>query len=259
MKVDGSVALVTGANRGLGAAIVDALLATGARRVYAGVRRPLDYTSVSSRVVPIELDVSNATQVQSAAEQCRDVQILINNAGIATAQPLVNATDPGAAELEMRVNYFGTLAMCRAFAPVLATHEGGAIVNILSILSHVNLPRVGSYSASKAATFSLTQALRAELPDTLVIGILPAFVDTDMAKRVSLPKLAPGVVASRIIEALENEIEDVYPGEASTIVERLRAEPKAVERQFARMFPVSATSRGGPSPDEEREPNQHAE
>ena len=236
MKVSGSTVLVTGANRGLGAAIVDALVAAGTRRVYAGVRRPEAFTPSSSQVVPIALDITNTDQVHAAAARCRDVQILINNAGVATGQPLLNASDPNAAEREMRVNYFGTLEMCRAFSPVLAAHGGGAIVNLLSILSQVSLPPVGSYSASKAASYSLTQALRAELPDTLVIGVLPAFVDTDMAKRVPLPKLPPSAVAAQIIEALELEIEDLYPGEAADIVERLRAEPKVVERQFARML-----------------------
>lgn len=236
MKVTGSVVLVTGANRGLGAAIVESLIAAGARRVYAGARQPETMAPVSSRVVPMQLDVTDAVQVEDAAARCRDVQILINNAGIATGQPLVRASDPDAAEREMRVNYFGTLAMCRAFAPVLEAQGGGAIVNVLSILSHVNLPPVGSYSASKAASFSLTQALRAELSNTLVLAVLPAFVDTDMARRVSLPKLPPSAVAAQIIEALESELEDIYPGEAGHIVERLRAEPKVVERQFAGML-----------------------
>lgn len=236
MKVTGSVALVTGANRGLGAAIVDALVGAGVRRVYAGVRRSHVVTSPSRGVVPILLDVTDAAQVEAAAERCPDVQILINNAGIAMAQPLLRATDRGAAEREMRVNYFGTLDMCRAFAPVLSAHGGGAIVNVLSILSHVNLPPVGSYSASKAASFSLTQALRAELPHTLVIAVLPAFLDTDMARRVPLPKLPPATVARQIVEALDCNIEDVYPGEAADIVERLRSEPKVVERHFARIL-----------------------
>ena len=236
MKISGSTVLVTGANRGLGAAIVDALLAAGAHRVYAGVRRPEALSDSSNRVVPIQLDITDPAQVHAAAAQCRDVQVLINNAGVTTGQPLVNARDPNAAEREMRVNFFGTLEMCRAFSPVLAAQGGGAIVNVLSILSHVNLPPVGSYSASKAASYSLTQALRGELPNTLVIGVLPAFLDTDMAKRVPLPKLAPSAVAAQIVEALESEIEDVYPGEARDIVERLRIEPKAVERQFARML-----------------------
>ncbi len=236
MNINGSVALVTGANRGIGAAIVEALIAAGAQRVYAGARNPDAIARSSTRIVPVALDVTNSAHIQAAASRCGDVDILVNKAGITAGQPLLNAADPEAAEREMRVNFFGTLNMCRAFAPVLARNGGGAIVNLLSILGQVNLPRVGSYSATKAAAYSLTQALRAELPQTLVIGVMPAFVDTDMAKRVSLPKLAPAEVATQIVAALESGIEDVYPGQAAEIAENLRRDPKVVERQFARMF-----------------------
>ena len=234
MNIDGSVALVTGANRGIGAATVAALVKAGARKVYAGTRNP-DAMIESSTVVPVALDVTNAEQILAVASQCDDVQILVNNAGIAKGQPALNARDLDAAEQEMRVNYFGTLNMCRAFAPILAS-GGGAIVNVLSILGRVNLPRVGSYSATKAAAYSLTQALRAELPETLVIGVFPAFVATDMARHVPFPKLAPEEVAAQIVMALQSDVEDVYPGEAAEIADRLGRDPKAVERQFATMF-----------------------
>jgi NAD(P)-dependent dehydrogenase (short-subunit alcohol dehydrogenase family) len=135
----------------------------------------------------------------------------------------------------MRVNYFGTLEMCRAFAPILAGNGGGAIVNVLSILGRVAAPRLGGYSASKAAAVSLTQSIRAQLAPrgTLVIGVLPGFIDTDMARRVTAPKLSPGSVASTIMEALRDGVEDVYPGMAADIEQALRHDPKAVERQFA--------------------------
>ena len=144
-----------------------------------------------------------------------------------------------AAETEMSVNYFGTLNMCRAFAPVLAHNGGGAIVNVLSILGRVNMPRVGSYSASKAAAFSLTQGIRGELASqrTLVIGVMPAFVDTAMASRITLPKLPPEAVADAILTALRDGVEDVYPGLAADIAAQLQKDGKAVERQFARMGP----------------------
>jgi NAD(P)-dependent dehydrogenase (short-subunit alcohol dehydrogenase family) len=134
MKIEGAVALVTGANRGIGASIVDALLAGGASRIYAAMRTPSS-AAREEKVVPIALDITDAVQVANAATLCADVQILINNAGILLGQPLLAASQADAAEREMRVNYFGTLAVCRAFAPILGRNGGGAIVNMLSILA----------------------------------------------------------------------------------------------------------------------------
>lgn len=237
MELAGSVALVTGGNRGIGAAIVDALLAAGARRVYAAMRTASGVAD-SGRVVRIALDITKADQVAEAAGACADVQILVNNAGIALAQPLLATSDAQAAESEMRVNYLGPLAMCRAFAPVLARNGGGAIVNILSILSRVPLPAVGSYSASKAAALSLTQAIRGELAPqgTLVVGVMPGFVDTDMARRIPGPKLAPREVAASVVEALRTGTEDVYPGPAAQIAADLQRDAKAVEKRFATLL-----------------------
>jgi NAD(P)-dependent dehydrogenase (short-subunit alcohol dehydrogenase family) len=129
--------------------------------------------------------------------------------------------------------------MCRAFAPVLARNGGGAIVNIASILGRVSLPRVGSYSASKAALYSLTQGIRGELAGqgTLVVGVMPAFVDTDMTRRLAIPKLSPGDAASSVVEALRTGAEDVYPGEAAEIAAGLQRDPKAVEKRFAAPAP----------------------
>jgi NAD(P)-dependent dehydrogenase (short-subunit alcohol dehydrogenase family) len=229
------VALVSGANRGLGKAIVEGLLEAGAARVYAGARQPETLSAHDPRIVPLALDVANPAQIAAAAARAVDVQVLVNNAGVTAVQPLLDATDPRGAELEMRVNYFGTLEMCRAFAPILARNGGGAIVNVLSILGRVASPRLGGYSASKAAAVSLTQSIRAQLAPrgTLVIGVLPGFIDTDMARRVTAPKLSPGCVASSIVEALRDGVEDVYPGMAAEIEQALRQDPKAVERQFA--------------------------
>src|SRR5215470_15963024 len=163
MEISGSTALVTGANRGIGAAIVNALVAAGAARVYAGMRTALDVSPSAPNIIHIKLDITDAAQVAAAAQACGDVQILVNNAGIGLFQPLVAAADPNASELEMRVNYLGPLAMCRAFAPILGRNGGGAIVNVLSILARVAVPVAGSYCASKAAAYSLTQAIRGEL------------------------------------------------------------------------------------------------
>lgn len=235
MEMTGSVALVTGSNRGIGAAIVAAFLDAGASLVYAGSRNPS--RAKDERIVPVALDVTDRARIEEVAAQCGDVQILVNNAGVALGQPLLGADDESAAEREMQVNYFGTLRVSRAFAPILGRNGGGAIVNVASILSRVSLPRIGSYSASKAAVYSLTQGIRGELAaqGTLVVGVMPAFVDTDMAAGLKAPKLSPRAVAESIVRALRAGAEDVYPGNAAEIAAALHRDPKAVERQFARM------------------------
>jgi len=237
LELPRSVVLVTGANRGIGASLVRALLEAGAARVYAGMRRPEDASHPTDpRVVPIALDITDPDQVAWAAAQCSDVDILINNAGVLHAHPLLAGTEE--AEREMRVNYFGTLRMAQAFAPVLAANGGGALVNILSILARVGAPRVGSYAASKAAAHSLTMSLRGELAaqGTRVVAVMPPLVDTDMARQVPVPKLSPGAVAAAVIDALRTGAEDVYPGDAAAIASELARDPKRVERQFASMF-----------------------
>jgi len=230
------VAIVTGANRGIRRAIVQELVSAGARHVYAASRTPLDYDA-GEHVTEVRLDVTEASTIEAAAARCTDVNVVVNNAGVLLGQSLLGAPNHDAAEAEMRVNYFGTLQMCRTFAPVLAHNGGGAIVNVLSILSRVNLPMVGSYSASKAAALSLTQGIRGELAHqgTIVIGVMPAFVDTAMASRVTMPKLPPKAVAEAILTALRDGIEDVYPGDAAAVAAALEKDGKAVERQFASM------------------------
>lgn len=237
--VSGKTALVTGANRGLGRAIAARLVAAGARRVYAAMRTPHELPGVPA-AIPTALDVTDDESVAAAARRHPDVELLVNNAGVLSGAPLLSGTLEGAAH-EMDVNYFGPLRMVRAFAPVLAANGGGAIVNVLSILSRVNLPRVGSYSASKAAALSLTQAVRAELAAqrTVVVAAMPAFIDTDMIRGVALPKLSPEAVAEAIVAALRDGVEDVYPGPAADIAAQLAREPKAVERHFAQLLAPS--------------------
>lgn len=238
MNLDGKTVLVTGANRGIGAVFVRAFLEAGAAKVYAATRSA--GPSTDARVVSVNLDVTDEDSVAAAAKVCSDVDVLVNNAGIAMGERLVAARDSKAARREMDVNYFGTLAMVRAFSPVLRARGGGAIVNVLSILGRVNLPGAGSYSASKAAAYSLTQGVRAELraQGTLVVGVMPSFVETDMTARVSVEKISPRAVADAALRAVVEGVEDVYPGPAADVDRALAADPKAVERSFASMIPL---------------------
>jgi short-subunit dehydrogenase len=240
-SLKGTVALVTGANRGIGAAFVSGLLAAGAKRVYAAARDPQTLAGLAQRdvrVVPIALDIADDTSVQEAAARRGDVDLVVNNAGVLRGGRLIAAADLSAARQEMEVNYFGLLRMSRAFAPILAANGGGTLINVLSILARMASPAGGGYSASKAAALSLTQAVRAELRSqgTRVIGVLPGFVDTAMAAGVSAPKISPSEVVRATLDALETGQEEVYPGEqASQIAALLLQDPKAVEQLFAQL------------------------
>jgi len=167
MEIANCTALVTGANGGLGQHYVESLLLHGAAKIYAGTRslEKLDALVAidPSRIIPIALEITDEQSVKQAASLCQDVTLLINNAGVGFNQGLIAASDLSQARMEIEVNYFGTLMMCRAFAPILRQNQGGAIVNMVSMVARVNLPFNGSYSASKAATLSLTQGVRAEL------------------------------------------------------------------------------------------------
>jgi len=242
--VAGAVALVTGANRGIGAAFVQGLLDAGARRVYAAARNRQTLATLAqrdSRVIPIALDITDDRSVQEAAAQLIDIDLLVNDAGVALGARLIGAADLSAARQEMEVNYFGLLRMCRAFAPILAANGGGTLINVLSILARVASPAAGSYSASKASALSLTQTVRAELQaqGTRVIGVLPGYVDTAMAARVTAPKIQPSDVVRATLGALQTDQDEVYPGEAATqIAALLLQNPTAVERQFAQSVAV---------------------
>ncbi len=244
MKIKDSIVFVTGANRGIGRAFVELLLEFGAKNIYATVRNPADTATFShmdtSRVEPVILDVTKPDMVRAAGESHDDVTLLINNAGIAKFAGLISDATGEAARAEMETNYFGTLNMVRAFAPVLAANGGGAMVNMASIASFVNFPVLGSYSASKAAVHSLVQGVRAELAaqGTHVVGVYPGPVDTRMAEPFPLEKAAPEDVARKILKALENGDEDVYPDRMSIDLHAgLTGNPKAVERQVGEMLP----------------------
>lgn len=203
MQIDGATALVTGANRGLGQVMARTLLQRGARRVYGGARDPRSVMELG--VIPVRLDITDPAQVAAAAKKCSDVTLLVNNAGVLTDSPLLAAPCMDAARTEMEVNYFGTLTMCRAFAPLLIDNAPGAIVNVLSIASWLTNPAMGSYSASKAAAWALTNGIRCELHATgvLVVGVHCGYIDTDMAAHVTSPKNTPKAIAEQTLDAVE--------------------------------------------------------
>lgn len=226
MKIKGAVALVTGANRGLGRAFVEALMAAGASKVYAAARDP------SSIALPgvnkIKLDVTNPDEVSFAARQCFDVTLVINNAGIFRSAPIVSDISPDETRAEMEANFFGTLAVSRAFAPILKKNGGGALVNVLSVLSWISAPGTALYSASKAAAWSLTNGLRNELRSngTLVTAVHVGYMDTDMASHTPGPKTDPADVARQILRAVDSGQEEVLADATSRQVKAgLSAEP----------------------------------
>ncbi|MFG2075733.1 SDR family oxidoreductase [Nonomuraea maritima] len=202
MRVKGAVALVTGGNRGIGRAFARALVDHGAAKVYVGVRDP---TSVpDADVVALRLDVTDEESVAAAAASAGDVSIVVNNAGIGgTSTGLLEGSFDGARQA-MEVNFFGTWAVSRAFAPVLARNGGGALVNMLSAASWIGQPDYPGYAASKAAQWSLTDALRKALhrQGTLVVGVHAGFVDTDMSAWTDAPKIDAATVAEQTIDAL---------------------------------------------------------
>jgi NAD(P)-dependent dehydrogenase (short-subunit alcohol dehydrogenase family) len=244
MKIAGSIALVTGSNRGIGRAFVDALIQRGAAKVYITARDTSKLADLAAKygnkVSVVALDITKAAQVAAAASIAGDVTLLVNNAGINRQKALIAAAALDSAREEMDTNYFGSLSMCRAFASPLKRNGGGAIVNMLSILSRVSMPAIGSLCASKAAALSMTQGIRAELAKqhTLVIGVMPGAVDTDMARDFQGPKDPPIDVANAALDAVEAGAEDVYPGGmAQGVAARLKADPRAVEKEFSAYLP----------------------
>jgi NAD(P)-dependent dehydrogenase (short-subunit alcohol dehydrogenase family) len=218
MKIEGCIALVTGANRGLGEAFASALLAAGAAKVYAGARRPESVRIAG--VQPVKLDITNVGEVERAAAQCNDVTLLINNAAIALAGGFLGVDGVATTREAFETNFYGTLEMCSSFAPVLKRNGGGAIVNMLSVLSWINRPAIAAYCASKSAEWSLTNGVRNELrvQGTLVIGVHAAFIDTDMARGFQAPKSRPEEVVAQVLRAIEAGAEEVLADERTRLV-----------------------------------------
>jgi NAD(P)-dependent dehydrogenase (short-subunit alcohol dehydrogenase family) len=213
MKIDRSIALVTGANRGLGKALTDALLQRGAAKVYAAVRRP--ETITDPRLVPIRLDLTDRATIDEAARLAGDVTLVINNAGISTHTPILG--DEEGLRQELEVNYLGPVAVARSFAPVLAATGGGALINVLSVLSWVSFPQAGGYSAAKSAMWAATNSLRQNLAQqhTQVLAVHVGYMDTDMAATVTAPKTAPHDVAQATLDALQAGQHEVLADEVS--------------------------------------------
>jgi NAD(P)-dependent dehydrogenase (short-subunit alcohol dehydrogenase family) len=242
MKITGSTVLLTGAGGGIGNAFIAALLARGAKQVYAGDLDGKIPERIDKRVTPLVIDITNEDSVASAAAAATDTQILINNAGVNLRAPFIAAPSIASARREMETNYLGTLAMCRAFAPLLARHRnsgGSAIINVASILGKVTLPNLGSYCASKAALLRLSEGIRAELSNqrTAVVLVLPWAVDTPMSGPFRGEKTSPAEVAASTLDAVESGRDEVWLHDFSHEVERrLREAPKELEIELGASF-----------------------
>jgi len=223
--------LVTGANRGIGQAVVAEALGRGARRVYAGTRLPMAHAD--ERVVPLALDITNRAQIEAAAGVVEGLDMLVNNAGIALYDDLSNRA---ALEEHLAVNLFGPYDMVEAFLPALAAHSG-SIINVVSIASLAALPIIPSYSVSKAAAFSLTQNLRPLLAGRgiSVHAVLVGPTDTDMSRGLEVPKVSPQYVAAAIFDGVEAGDEEIFPHPMLDAVAKAwhTGEIKTLERQFA--------------------------
>ena len=232
--VAGKAVLVTGANRGIGRAFVEEALCRGAGRVYAGTRDPS--WRPDERVVPVVLDVTNAAQIQKAVAKAESLDVLINNAGIALYDDL---SDPTVLERHLAVNLYGTYAVTQAFLPMLIRSRG-AVINNLSVNALAPLPLIPAYSISKAATFNLTQSLRALLAPqgVRVHAVITGPVDTDMTRGLDIPKSTPQSVAAAVFDALERDEEDIFPDPLSqSVAHRWGSSPaKALERQYAELL-----------------------
>lgn len=226
MKIQNSVALVTGANRGLGLAFTQALLAGGARKVYAAARDP--GAIKLEGVQPIRLDVTRPGEVEAAARDLGDVTLLINNAGIIRGSAFLGENGLEAARAEFETNFFGPVSVSRAFSPILGRNGGGAIVNVLSALSWVAFPNSATYSASKAAAWAFTNGLRHEVrgQGTQVLALHVGYMDTDMVRGITAPKSKPEDVVRQVLEALEAGKSEILADEVSRRIKQgLSAEP----------------------------------
>ncbi|MES2608831.1 MAG: SDR family oxidoreductase [Pseudomonadota bacterium] len=220
MNLQNSVVFITGANRGLGLAFAQAALASGARKVYAAARDPATVTLPG--VIPVQLDVTNPAQIAAAVANCPDVTLLVNNSGISRGSSFLGADAMAAARAEFETNFFGPWAVAQAFAPVLQANGGGAVLNVLSVLSWLTIPGVATYSASKAAAWSLSNGLRNELraQGTQVTSLHVAYMDTDMTRGLDAPKAAPLDVARLALQGVEAGLAEVLADDTTRHVKQ---------------------------------------
>jgi NAD(P)-dependent dehydrogenase (short-subunit alcohol dehydrogenase family) len=228
MKIENSVVLVTGANRGIGLAFARALLARGARKVYAAARNPATVTLPG--VVALQLDVTKPEEIAAAVKDASDVTLVINNAGIAQPGGFLAADSDAVTRRIFETNVFGVLNMSKAFAPVLNANGGGALINVLSVASWVNGGELAAYSASKSAAWSLTNALRHELAaqKTQVVGLHMAYVDTDLTHGFDVQKSSAEVIVQRALDGLEDGADEVLADELTQQIRQGLAAPRPV-------------------------------
>lgn len=251
MELENVTALVTGANRGIGAAFVQALLEGGAKKVYACCRNPqapdLEIDGDDERVELVQLDVTDEARINELAATRDDVQLLVNNAGYFGGTTLLKAPDISTARAEMDTNFFGPLMLSRAFAPQMAANGGGAIVNVLSAAAIVPIPNMGGYSPSKFAARAMGVSLRAELADqgTQVHNLIVGSVDTRMASHVAGAKETPQTVARAGLRAVKKNVPEVDTDSFAVAVRAAQArDPARQERQLAAMLKMDTISTG---------------
>lgn len=229
MNIAGSIVFVTGASRGLGLAFAKVALAQGAAKVYAGVRDPGGFDVPG--LIPVKIDVTDEASVAAAAKQCQDTTVLVNNAGIGTIQDAMLASNM--IELSrhlMDTNTFGIVRTAQAFAPILASNGGGAIINVLSDVTWLSLPMLAAYAASKSAAWSVTNALRLELnpQKTQVVAVHVGFVDTDLTKGFDVPKADPHVVAQVVFDGMNKGSLEVLVDEGTQFIKSTLSQADAV-------------------------------
>jgi NAD(P)-dependent dehydrogenase (short-subunit alcohol dehydrogenase family) len=233
-SIKGSVVFITGAGGAIAQALISALAARGAAKIYAAAR-DISALAASGHLVPVKMDVTSDDDVAKAAAAATDVTLLINNAGINRNTGFMVAPDLSIAREEIEANYLAPLRVTRAFAPALIAN-GGAVLNLLTILARVNLPFMGSYCASKAAALSLTQGLRGELgpKGVRIAAALPGAIESRMTAMLTIPKMTPADAATEILNGFEAGEEEIYVGDmARGLAQGLAHDPKAVERQMA--------------------------